>query len=194
MALRSQDVLLVLKLVVKEGPEKRLGEWTYAGIASSIGISLGEIHNGLVRLRSSGLINETGGERRVMRKRLYDFLVYGVPVAFFGERGEVARGVPTSIFAAPLAEKAFFAPEDIALVWPLEGQGRRRGESLKPIYPSAVEAALEDAQLYELLVLLDVLRVGRTKEKRFASDLLAKKLCLKQEAHHADESQTEQQP
>jgi len=34
------------------------------------------------------------------------------------------------------------------------------------------QAAREDAQLYELLALTDVLRVGRSRERRLASELM----------------------
>jgi hypothetical protein len=61
------------------------------------------------------------------------------------------------------------------LVWP-HPEGEVRGESLEPLYPSAVDAARRDAKLYELLALLDALRVGRARDKALAIDQLKKRL------------------
>lgn len=62
-----------------------------------------------------------------------------------------------------------------AIVWP-HPEGEVRGESLEPLYPSAVDAARLDQGLYECLALVDALRVGRARERKLAIDLLAKRL------------------
>ena len=49
------------------------------------------------------------------------------------------------------------------LVWP-HPEGEVRGESLEPLYPSAVEAAPKISKLYECLALVDALRIGRARE------------------------------
>ena len=62
-----------------------------------------------------------------------------------------------------------------ALVWP-HPEGEVRGESLEPLYPSAVEAARRDRALYESLALVDALRVGRARERTLAIRLLRERL------------------
>lgn len=64
---------------------------------------------------------------------------------------------------------------DPPLVWP-HPEGEVRGESLEPLYPSAVDAARRDSKLYECLALVDALRIGRAREKNLAIDLLSKRL------------------
>ncbi len=39
---------------------------------------------------------------------------------------------------------------------------------VNPLYASAPGAAIEDPALYELLALLDALRIGRARERRMA--------------------------
>jgi hypothetical protein len=64
---------------------------------------------------------------------------------------------------------------DPPLVWP-HPEGKVRGESFEPLFPSAVDAARRDSKLYECLALVDALRIGRAREKKLAIDLLAKRL------------------
>ena len=61
------------------------------------------------------------------------------------------------------------------LVWP-HPEGEVRGESIEPLYRSAVDAARRDSRLYECLALIDALRVGRARERKMAIDLLTKRL------------------
>jgi hypothetical protein len=63
-------------------------------------------------------------------------------------------------------------------VWP-DSSGDIRGESLAPLYKSAPNAARRDPELYELLVIADALRAGRTREKMLATKELKKKLKKK---------------
>jgi len=65
--------------------------------------------------------------------------------------------------------------ESAPLVWP-HPEGQVRGESLEPLYPSAVDAALKDTKLYECLALVDALRVGRARERKLAIDFLTQSL------------------
>ncbi len=60
---------------------------------------------------------------------LLEFLLHGVQVAFYPERGGVARGMPTAHAAAPLA--AEIAGDDLPPVWP-DPEGTVRGETLEP--------------------------------------------------------------
>ena len=47
---------------------------------------------------------------------------------------------------------------------------------MAPIYGTAPEAARRDEKLYELLALVDVVRLGDVKYKKKAVDLLEKKI------------------
>ena len=89
-----------------------------------------------------------------------------------------AAGPVERMFSNPPARGAAAAnPYELpnAIVWP-HPEGDVRGESLEPLYPSAVDAARRDQVLYECLALVDALRIGRAREKKLAIDFLGARL------------------
>lgn len=167
--LKPHDVLCVLKIACLSGRE-----WTFREMGASIGLSNGETYNSLGRLKSSGLVYEKDNEVKLVPRRLLDFLVHGVPTAYYQVRGQVTRGMLTGASAPPLAERITDVG-DIPLVWPVPN-GKARGETLMPIYPTVPAAAATDAKLYELLALVDGLRTGRTRERKLAAEILEARL------------------
>jgi hypothetical protein len=101
---------------------------------------------------------------------LLEFLQYGIRYVFPQKPGPIVRGVATSHSASPLKEQINGAEE---FVWPY-AKGNVRGQSILPLYPSVPEAALKDKILYQLLALVDALRVGRAREKELALKELKK--------------------
>src|SRR5208283_4755380 len=162
MALRPQDVVVLLKLVVADS-----SGLTYAAIAESLGMSLSEVHGSLDRALESGLARKEGrAPARPIPAALKEFLVHGLRYAFPARVGGPARGIPTAHAAPPL--KTQLAPSDEPPpVWP-DPKGTVRGMELAPLYRSVPGAAKRDAKLYELLALADALRIGRARERKLA--------------------------
>jgi hypothetical protein len=158
-SLKPQDVLVVLKLVAI-GDE----EWSFTRLAKSLGISLGASHNAVTHLMQASLVYEKDEKALVDRQRLLDYLVHGVPSLYYPVRGAVVRGVPTGASAPPLI--GIFPPtnSDVAMVWPV-ANGRAQGVALEPIYKTVPKAAADDAGLYELLTLVDAVRVGQAERR-----------------------------
>jgi hypothetical protein len=77
----------------------------------------------------------------------------------------------------PLLESVeeFHGGSDLPPVWP-SPDGEHRGVSLEPLYKTVPIAARRDPILYEILALLDALRDGRAREKRFAEKQLISRL------------------
>ena len=100
---------------------------------------------------------------------LSEFVIYGARIAFVPERTPVTTGVPTSHSAPAFA--GVFAPGSQDYVWP-HPNGKVRGLGIEPLHPCAPFAAMQDAQLYEMLALLDALRVGRARERGMARERL----------------------
>jgi len=46
--------------------------------------------------------------------------------------------------------------------------GEQRGQAIEPLHPGVVKAAKVDSELYELLSLIDAIRIGRTREQQIA--------------------------
>lgn len=168
MALRSQDVLVLLKLVTQ-----RDKPWTYNGLAADLDLSPSQVHAAVRRAVDAGLALERDGQIRVATGNLEEFLVHALRYISLPEWGPVSRGMATLTSAPPFS--ALFVNDGEPIVWP-DPSGDVRGESLEPVYKSAPAAARRDSQLYELLVIADALRAGRTRERNAATKELRKKL------------------
>lgn len=169
--LKPQDLLIVLKLCV--WPEDR--SVTYDLLAAELGMTKSEVHAGVRRAVASRLLRMVDGRPVPILDAVREFVESGAPYAFPAMRGEMSRGVPTSIGAAPL-NGTFNVGNEPPPVWP-SPDGTARGPSISPIYPSVPHAAVHDAKLYELLALFDALRDGRARERQAARKLLEKLLA-----------------
>lgn len=169
MVLKPQDLLVVLKLWVGRGRA-----WNYQVLAHELGMSVGEAHNAVKRARVAGLLPSGQLSEPPIPSALCEFLIYGAKYAFPAQVGRVTRGVPTAHAASPLKEE--MAPSGaLPPVWP-HAEGTERGEMVGPLYPSATTAAMSDPALYELLALLDALRIGRARERQIAVRLIEERV------------------
>lgn len=164
ICLRPQDLAVALELALHPN-------MAFVPLAAATGLSTGEAHGAVKRLRLARLL--APDERRVQKKSLLEFVTGGVPYAFPAEPGAVTRGVPTAASAPPLAQE--FSSVD-AMVWP-SAEGEQRGESVTPLYPRAPELVTRNPELYQLLALVDALRVGRARERQRAKELLTMRLA-----------------
>ncbi|MFB6455976.1 hypothetical protein ACE38W_11955 [Chitinophaga sp. Hz27] len=169
--MRPQDIAVLLKIIISPG------KWMQKDIAAALFLSAAEVNNSLQRSKLAELIDKTG--RKVMRRTLLEFIQYGLPHVFPAIRGSAAKGLPTA-YSAPIMSKFFIRDQSDNLVW-ADPKGTVKGESISPLYPNIIKAALHDPELYELLILVDVMRVGKVREKEVAMKLLKEKF----DQHHA---------
>lgn len=161
--LRPVDLAVALRLALE--PEER-----YESLAHALGVSLSTAHQAVGRLQGGGLVD---AERRTNRRALLEFLAHGVRHAFFAELGPETRGVPTAHSAPPLAEE-IMAEEQF--VWP-SASGGSRGTAVSPLYEGATDVLERDPRLYQVLALVDALRIGRARERRLALEHLERLLA-----------------
>jgi hypothetical protein len=147
----------------------------FAKLATETGISVGECHNAVRRLGAASLLNPVA--RRPATEVLVRFLVNGVPYAFPAQIGPAVVGVATAL-SAPFFS-AHVAGQD-AYVWP-DLDGTAQGLALTPLFPQAAELPSRNPELYELLVIVDALRVGQVREKKLAEELLQQRLLRRTE-------------
>jgi hypothetical protein len=159
--MKGQDVLVLLKLVVIGGREFRVH-----ALAKELGISASELSGSIRRSILAGLIDPV--DRGCIRPALLEFMLHGFRYVFPVKPGAITRGMPTAHSAPPLKGKII---SKMDFVWPLP-RGSGRGQTVKPIYKSAPVAAQNDPTLYKLLALADALRVGSTRERNMASEIL----------------------
>lgn len=155
--LKPQDVVILLKIISDNTPS-----WNQKPLAEALGLSQSEVSEAVSRCKYAGLLEPKG--KKVMKIALLEFLQYGLRYVFPQKPGAVVRGIPTSHTALPLKDKIESTEH---YVWPY-AKGTVRGHSIIPLYPSVPEAALKDDKLYELLALVDALRLGRAREKELA--------------------------
>jgi hypothetical protein len=164
--LKPQDIVVLLKLAAS--PEKR----TYATLAKELGMSPSEVHGAGQRAVAAGLLDPLS--RQPVRQALLEFLVHGLRYVFPPKMGPLGRGMPTGRAALPIS-RLMARDEEPPPVWP-DPEGKVRGLTLQPLYPSVPKAARQDRSLYEFLALVDSLREGRARERKLAEAELTRRL------------------
>ena len=167
MTLKPQDIVILLKLVVR-GPSP----WSFSALAQELAMSPSEVHGGLKRAAAARLYDPQ--RKRPLVAPLEEFLFHGIKYAFPPDRGALTRGMPTSYAASPL-NGLLGGSDEPPPVWP-DAEGPARGVLFSPLFESVPKAAKRDAALYELLALVDALREGRARERELAEQLLREKL------------------
>jgi len=163
--LKPQDIVILLKIIA-------LGDtsWYHHTIAEDLNMSQSEVSQSLNRSKYAGLIDST--KKKVNKLAFTELLLNGISYVFPQQPGPIVRGLLTAHSALPL-NKIINSNENY--VWPY-AKGLDRGQAIEPLYSTAVQASLKDQNLYELLTLVDAIRVGRTREKELAKTELKKRL------------------
>lgn len=163
--LKPQDVVILLKIIA-------LGDqnWFHHTLADDLQMSQSEVSQSLNRSKFAGLLDDA--RKNVNRMALNEFLLHGIRYAFPQQPGVITRGIATAHSAEPLNQQ-INASE--TYVWPY-ARGNERGQAIEPLYNTVVRAVLNDHVLYELLSLVDAIRVGRVREKELAKKELEKRI------------------
>lgn len=156
--MRPQDIVILLKIITfPQG-----AAWKVTDLAASVYLSQSEVSESLNRSQLAGLLDAP--KKKVMRLSLMEFLEYGLHYVFPQHPGALVRGIPTA-HSHPFLKKKIVS-EDV-YVWP-DADGTVRGQAIEPLTKSVPKAVKEDEQLYKLLALTDVIRVGKTRELKIA--------------------------
>ncbi len=165
-ALKAQDIVVTAKVAIAEDRSSL----TFARLSVELFMSASEVHAAVQRAITSNLLVREFGELSVNRASLMELLTHGVRYVFPAMFGPIARGVPTSTSALPLAAE-FELGDSLPIVWP-HANGEVRGLSLCPLYPSVPSASLIDQKLHQVLALIDALRAGAARERELAGEAL----------------------
>lgn len=161
--MRPQDIVILLKII-----SLRDNNWLLKDLSKHLHISGSEVSESLNRSLIGGLIE--ADKHTVRKEELLEFLVYGLKHVYPAVEGHVSRGLPTG-HSAPILKDEFVV--DDLYVWPARGFSAK-GITVKPLYSTVPEACKEDQTLYDLLALVDALRLG--KRDKVVVELLAKKI------------------
>ncbi|RFS19051.1 hypothetical protein DVR12_25480 [Chitinophaga silvatica] len=164
--MRPQDLVILLKIITKgENP------WQLKDLSNSLYISNSEVSESLERSLYANLIDFD--KKNVNRGNFLDFLLFGMKYVFPAKAGILTRGEPTA-HSHPFMKE--YISSDYAYVW-ASSTGSVIGQEIEPFYPNQIKAIKEDQELYKLLALLDVIRVGRLREISIAEMYLKKSLA-----------------
>ncbi|MDX1955764.1 MAG: hypothetical protein SFU20_09545 [Chitinophagaceae bacterium] len=164
--MRPQDIVVLLKLAITEKEPLNLSR-----LSNTLFLSLSEVSESVNRSEIAKLVDYKN--RVVFRQNLMEFIEHGVKYVFPQRLGSIVRGLPTAHSHPFMQEKI---GSETFYVWP-DHKGSVIGMELLPFYGKQVEAAKQDSTLYKLLALVDVLRVGKTREVKLAI-LELKKILL----------------
>lgn len=156
--MNGKDVLVILKIRCSGG------RGPYQALASDLGLSVGAVHQSVRVGLSAGLLGDKG--HMVVKPAFREWVLYGVKYFFPLKILGVGRGLATGLSSAPFAD-AFHASAQMGWVWP-DADGEVKGELVQPLAPAVPTAARRDVNLYQWLVVLDLLRGGGLREKKMA--------------------------
>jgi hypothetical protein len=156
--MRPQDIVVLLKIIALKHDD-----WYNSDLAQSLKISPSEISEVMNRCKIAGLIDSK--KRKVNVNSFMEFLVYGLRYVFPTQPGAVVKGIPTAHSAAPI-NKHITAGSDV-YVW-ASATGTHRGQAIEPLFKSIPQIVQEDEFFYELLALVDTIRVGKAREINIA--------------------------
>ena len=155
--MRAHDIVVLLKI-------STLGDvpWFVKDVAYTLGISQSEVSESLNRSKIAGLLS--ADKKILLKNNLLDFLEHGLRYVYPAEPGAIQRGMFTAHNAPPLNR---FIESDDQYVWP-DAEGEHRGQVIEALHPNVPQACKKDPNLYELLALVDSIRLGRVREQQIA--------------------------
>jgi len=161
--MRPHDIAILVKVFINQGQF-----WYIKDIAFEMQISQSEFSESLHRSWYAELLDDR--KQNVLVTNFYEFLIYGLRFVFPQRPGEIVRGIPTA-HSHPEIRMMFLS--DIKYVWPDAGS-KEMGFLVEPFYIKQTKAVQQDPELYRILSLIEILRVGNAREVNYARTELKK--------------------
>lgn len=162
--MKSQDVLILLKLISLHQRTAKPEEFSVRALADVTGISKSEVSASLNRSIETGLAKLDRKEKMptTNKQALLEFIVYGLCYVFPARPGATERGLLTC-FEAPGLQGLLSSLDEYHYVWPY-AEGKDSGQTITALYRTAPFAAKQDPQLYQYMALVDAIRLGNARE------------------------------
>lgn len=163
--LQPLDVVVSLALTFRNGSSK-----SFEQLGGDLGVSASTAHRSLERARQAGLVT---ADRRLNRANMLELLIHGVRFVYYVKPGELTRGISTAHAAPPLSVE--LTNEPYPPVWP-DPQGDVRGQAIAPLHDCVPGIARKDQSMYEVLALVDAIRIGGARQQKLAAEHLRQRL------------------
>lgn len=164
VSLKPHDIAIAIKILL----EKK-SDWRQVDISQELGLSQSEVAKSLKRLNFAGI--ELG--RRINKTALLDLILHGIKYIYPTKPGALGFGLPTSI-SAP-AHKNSVVNDSEVFIWPFPN-GEIRGQIIDPFYKNIAKAALKDRDFYDIMSAIDILRIGKARERSYAQKFIEKRI------------------
>jgi hypothetical protein len=168
-AVQASDLLPLLGLL-RHGSDP---PWTVRSLARDLHLPPAAVQRSLARLDETPAYDAT--RRRVNRSATEELLHHALPFVAPARIGGPTRGIPTA-WAAPALSGRFGPVDELPPVWPAP-KGEVRGLAVEPLHPAAVALARSDLWMYDMLALLDGIRLGDARVRGVAQELLHERLA-----------------
>lgn len=162
-----QDIVLLLKMTTNSKIT-----WQNVALSQSLQVSGKEITESIERCIKARLLDQTNQEVNIAA--LQEFLVKRIKDRFPAQPGLYGHGIPTAFSASPIKEHFYKGTKEF--VWETL-KGTVKGQTIEPLYRTVPEIIKNDSELYELLVIVDALRIGKSQEIEIATNELAIKFA-----------------
>lgn len=190
--LKPQDIVILLKILSTSELSKNdtEGPLSQNKLAIYLCMSVSEVNAGIKRLVLSGLLAPVNRKDNSVlipiKSACEECLISGVKYFLPVKLGVYTLGIATS-YAAPIFNEHIVIGSDPIPVWPY-GEGDKRGLAVEPLYRSVPQSITQfpDQLFYELLVLVDAIRIGRVRERNIAIKLLKEKIKNEQSSQESN--------
>lgn len=150
-------------------------KYSVRSLEKSIGVSRSQVSISLKRCLELKLIYPNGnadGGYLINKKSVMNIIEYAIPYFFPVEKTSNVKGIPIS-FSSPFLYNKILSQKKMPLVWP-DTQGILIGEGVIPFDKYVPHAVRRDPLLYEMLVLVDSVRMNIPRESSVALEALKK--------------------
>lgn len=142
---------------------------TLRELAAELHVNSTFVHRALRRAEQAGLYDSV--EKRVNEPNFEELVAHSARYIAPVRLGALTPGVPAAWASAPISKKIGQAGSEPPPVWP-DASSKTRGQTLKPLHPSAPAASRENPKLAELLAIIDSVRAGDVRVRSVATDEL----------------------
>lgn len=165
--LKPVDILVLLGLL-----RHPAGDWTVRSLGEQLFLPPASVQRALERLGATPKFDAR--QRRVSLVACSELLEHALRFVAPTAIGSETRGMLTAWAAPPLSDR-LAATDVLPPVWP-DPSGEQRGLEVEPLHPAVVLLARADKEMYESLTLIDAIRVGDTRSRSMATELLRERI------------------
>ncbi len=152
----------------------RDSSWTVRSLAGELHLPPAAVQRSLARLGETPVYDAAC--RRVDRSAALELLEHALPFVAPARLGGPTRGVRTA-WGAPVLAGRLAPTDEPPPVWPAP-EGDARGLTVEPLHPAVVALAASDPWMYEMLALIDGIRLGDARVRSVARELLRERLAV----------------